>query len=137
MSVIYDSYRIFQVIVCKFLDVLYMYFCFFAGNFHIKFSVWERGDVGMSQLIDKLHDAVKHSICDVITEFQFLSTPVLLPVRERSPTEAEEAVERQTSNEDDDAKPEPSTPKSKRTFSFVSDFFRQASSSSRDAKVHT
>lgn len=107
-----------------------------SGNFHVKFGVWERGDVGMTQLMDKLRDAVKHAICDVITEFQFLATPVLLPSREQCATDVEEAVAAQQRGEEEESRVEPTTPKTKRTFSFVSDFFRQTSTSSaRDAKV--
>ena len=94
----------------------------------------------MQQLIEKFRAAVKHSICDVITEFSFLPTPVLLPSTDDSKEAKDESDTSQTPavaavEEEEEVKQQVSTPKTKRTFSFVSDFFRQASISNRDAKV--
>ena len=93
----------------------------------------------MQQLIEKFRAAVKHSICDVITEFSFLPTPVLLPLTDDSKEAKDESDTSQTpavaAVEEEEVKQQVSTPKTKRTFSFVSDFFRQASISNRDTKV--
>lgn len=42
----------------------------------IKFSIWERGSVGLLQLRDQLILALKHSVCDVIMEYQILTAPI-------------------------------------------------------------
>ncbi|CAD5112132.1 DgyrCDS1371 [Dimorphilus gyrociliatus] len=42
----------------------------------IKFSIWERGSVGLLQLRDQLILALTHSICDVIMEYQILTAPI-------------------------------------------------------------
>ena len=45
----------------------------------IQFSIWERGAVNLPQLTDQLLLAIKHAICDIITEYRLLTTPVCEP----------------------------------------------------------
>lgn len=42
----------------------------------VRFSIWERGDVVVEQLKDKLRCAVHNSLCDLVTEYSILTAPL-------------------------------------------------------------
>ncbi|XP_074640655.1 KICSTOR complex protein SZT2-like [Tubulanus polymorphus] len=42
----------------------------------IQFRIWERGDVDIKQLIDKLYVCLQHATCDIIMEYRFLTAPI-------------------------------------------------------------
>ncbi|KAG2461412.1 SZT2 protein, partial [Polypterus senegalus] len=43
---------------------------------HVRFDIWEQGNVSPVQLADKLKNALRHALCDVIMEFKVLSNPL-------------------------------------------------------------
>ena len=42
----------------------------------IQFHIWEVGDVGMTQLQDKLMSSLRHALCDVAMEYYLLTAPL-------------------------------------------------------------
>ncbi|XP_052774284.1 KICSTOR complex protein SZT2-like isoform X2 [Mya arenaria] len=42
----------------------------------VQFHIWEVGDVGLTQLKDKLTSSLKHSLCDVAMEYYMLTAPL-------------------------------------------------------------
>lgn len=43
---------------------------------HVRFDVWEQGNVSPLQLTDKLRGALRHALCDVIMELRVLPSPL-------------------------------------------------------------
>lgn len=39
----------------------------------VEISIWERGDVGMTQLKERLNKSVRHALCDVLMEYYLLT----------------------------------------------------------------
>ena len=39
----------------------------------VEISIWERGDVGMTQLKERLNNSVRHALCDVLMEYYLLT----------------------------------------------------------------
>lgn len=39
----------------------------------VEFSIWERGDIGMTQLKERLKKSVRHALCDVLVEYFLLT----------------------------------------------------------------
>jgi hypothetical protein len=42
----------------------------------VQFCIWERGNVDLEQLCELLKQAMRHAVCDVITEYRMLSVPL-------------------------------------------------------------
>ncbi|ELT88148.1 hypothetical protein CAPTEDRAFT_222074 [Capitella teleta] len=42
----------------------------------VQFCIWERGQVDLDQLCELLKQAMRHAVCDVITEFRMLTVPL-------------------------------------------------------------
>ncbi len=45
----------------------------------VQFNIWERGDVDNPALTEQLQLAMRHALCDVITEYRLLTAPVCEP----------------------------------------------------------
>ena len=41
-----------------------------------QFCIWERGDVDMRQLVDKIEAAMRHALCDIVMEYRLLTAPI-------------------------------------------------------------
>nr|XP_061790319.1 KICSTOR complex protein SZT2-like [Nerophis lumbriciformis] len=50
-----------------------------AATLLVRFDVWEQGNVSPAQLADKLQGALRHALCDVLTEMTVLPHPLCLP----------------------------------------------------------
>ena len=113
---------------------LHTEYLLYLGEIFVGFTIWQRGDVVLSDLNNKLRQAVKHALCDVITEHRKLVPPLCRPVPEDVLSDAEEAGDGKDEATgdvtDDTIEATPETPKAKLAFSLsiVSDFFRQTSS---------
>ena len=42
----------------------------------MQFAIWERGDIGLDQLKGQLKLALRHSLCDLLTEYYLLAAPL-------------------------------------------------------------
>ena len=42
----------------------------------VQMSMWQQGDVVLSQLTDRLILAMKHAVCDIIMEYRLLTAPL-------------------------------------------------------------
>ena len=47
---------------------------------HVRFDIWEQGNVSPLQLTDKLRGALRHALCDVVMELKVLPNPLCLEV---------------------------------------------------------
>ncbi|XP_028855759.1 KICSTOR complex protein SZT2 isoform X3 [Denticeps clupeoides] len=47
-------------------------------HIHVRFDIWEQGNISPLQLTDKLRGALRHALCDVIMELQVLPNPLCL-----------------------------------------------------------
>lgn len=45
----------------------------------VEFSIWERGNVDMVQLLTLLRKAMKYSVCDIVMEYRLLTCPLCQP----------------------------------------------------------
>ncbi|XP_075901818.1 KICSTOR complex protein SZT2 [Nelusetta ayraudi] len=48
------------------------------SQLHVRFDIWEQGNVSPSQLSDKLQGALRHALCDVVMEQRLLPNPLCL-----------------------------------------------------------
>lgn len=51
---------------------------FAESQLHVRFDIWEQGNVSPSQLSDKLQGALRHALCDVVMEQRLLPNPLCL-----------------------------------------------------------
>ena len=42
----------------------------------VQFAIWERGDIGLDQLTGQLKLALRHALCDLLTEYYLLTAPL-------------------------------------------------------------
>ena len=42
----------------------------------VQFAIWERGDIGLDQLEGQLKLALRHALCDLLTEYYLLAAPL-------------------------------------------------------------
>ena len=42
----------------------------------VQFAIWERGDIGLDQLKGQLKLALRHALCDLLTEYYLLAAPL-------------------------------------------------------------
>ncbi|CAL7950911.1 unnamed protein product [Xylocopa violacea] len=63
----------------------------------IEFKIWKQGRVNHESLLQKLVSAVKHAIWDLVTEYKFLSTPLIEPFTKNVQETTTENKENQTS----------------------------------------
>lgn len=42
----------------------------------VQFAIWERGDIGLEQLKGQLKLALRHALCDLLTEYYLLAAPL-------------------------------------------------------------
>lgn len=42
----------------------------------MQFAIWERGDIGLDQLKGQLKLALRHALCDLLTEYYLLAAPL-------------------------------------------------------------
>lgn len=51
--------------------------CFSADDdIMVQFAIWERGDIGLNQLAGQLKLALRHALCDLLTEYYLLAAPL-------------------------------------------------------------
>ena len=51
--------------------------CFSADDdIMVQFAIWERGDIGLDQLTAQLKRALRHALCDLLTEYYLLAAPL-------------------------------------------------------------
>ena len=52
--------------------------CFLSGedDIIVQFAIWERGDIGLDQLKGQLKLALRHALCDLLTEYYLLAAPL-------------------------------------------------------------
>lgn len=50
------------------------------SQLHVRFDIWEQGNVSPLQLSDKLQGALRHALCDVVMELRVLPNPLCLGV---------------------------------------------------------
>lgn len=58
---------------CWFTGVM---ICFSGVMTLVRFQIWVRGDVDMSQLVDNLGLALKFALCDLVCEYRLLTAPL-------------------------------------------------------------
>lgn len=46
------------------------------SQLHVRFDIWEQGNVSPLQLSDKLQGALRHALCDVVMEQRVLPNPL-------------------------------------------------------------
>ncbi|XP_062853204.1 KICSTOR complex protein SZT2 [Trichomycterus rosablanca] len=49
-----------------------------GASVRVRFDIWEQGNVSPLQLTEKLRSAVRHALCDLITEMKLLPNPLCL-----------------------------------------------------------
>ena len=50
----------------------------------VQFAIWERGDIGLSQLNGQLKLALRHALCDLLIEYYLLTAPLsIVPTKYR------------------------------------------------------
>lgn len=42
----------------------------------IRFDIWEKGNISLLQLSERLRHALRHALCDALVEFHVLSNPL-------------------------------------------------------------
>ncbi len=57
------------------------------GQYNIRLHVWEKGNIGLTEFMDKALLCFKHSLVDYILELRLLSLPVATPLREKGERE--------------------------------------------------
>ena len=51
-------------------------YCLSGGGYQLKVDIWEKGNVGITDLSAKLHLCLKQALCDYILELYFLPQPI-------------------------------------------------------------
>ncbi len=57
------------------------------GQYNIRLHVWEKGNIGLVEFMDKALLCFKHSLMDYIIELRLLALPVATPLREKGERE--------------------------------------------------
>lgn len=42
----------------------------------VRFQIWQRGDIDLAHLVEKLQCAMRYAVCDVICEYRLLTAPM-------------------------------------------------------------
>ena len=66
-----------NVVILKHASDKVKYFAFILGpTAVVQFNIWERGDIDIHQVTDKLLSAMKHAVCDIVMEYRLLTAPL-------------------------------------------------------------